>query len=80
MRQTSFEHLTINEKAGVVLEEGTYISTAEFAGVDIMLYRHADEFVEIWYNHLSKKIEKVEPLGNRTINPLLKHLSGFNLN
>ncbi len=76
----SFNPSLLEEQAAQIIESGTYVSTTAFEGIDIMLYRFNNEFVEIWYNTQNKRLLKVENLSDKAINPFLKHLSGYCLN
>jgi len=80
MDSLSFNPFTLDERASVIIEDGTYVSTASFNDVEILLYRYDNEFVEIWYSLYSKRLLRVDNLSEKKINPFLKHLSGFNLN
>lgn len=80
MDSLSFNPFTLDERASVIIEDGTYVSTCNFSDLEILLYRYENEFVEIWYSISSKKLLRVDNLSEKLINPFLKHLSGFNLN
>jgi hypothetical protein len=80
MDSLSFNPFTLDERASVVIEDGTYVSTAYFSDVEILLYRYHNEFVEIWYSVGSKRLLRLDNLTEKKINPFLKHLTGFNLN
>lgn len=80
MDSLSFNPFTLDERASVIIEDGTYVSTASFSDVEILLYRYHNEFVEIWYCIVSKRLLRLDNLTEKKINPFLKHLTGFNLN
>lgn len=80
MKPAGFDHLTINEKAKVILSRGVYVSKSEFFQLEISLYRIDNEFVELWYEPVTGRIYKIDYLKNKAVNPYLKHLVADSLN
>lgn len=74
------QNLTTDEKAMLVMQKGSLISSSEYAKLQIDLYRVDEEFVEIWYNTFLESVSKIEILKNKSINPFLKYLKISSVN
>lgn len=66
--------LTTDEKAILIMQRGSLISSSEFLNLSIDLYRVDDDFIEIWYSTSADKVYKIEFLKEKAINPFLKYL------
>lgn len=80
MSNRELNNLELEEAAKYIVNEGVYISKAEFYQLEISLYRINGEPVEIWFEPVQESITKISYLRGNQFNPYLKHLNTKNLN
>ncbi|MDQ3536151.1 MAG: hypothetical protein M3421_11055 [Bacteroidota bacterium] len=80
MRPNDFQHLAINEKARIILNNGSFVYKSEFHHLEISLYKVEENYVEIWFDPIKGKITNIDYVNDKPINPYLKHLGFNNLN
>jgi hypothetical protein len=59
MRQVRFNELPMTDKALLVAEFGLYLDSIEFYDYRIHLYSLNSHFIEVFYNTLTRQIEKI---------------------
>jgi hypothetical protein len=59
MRQVKFNELPLTDKALLVSEFGSFLESIEFYDYRIHLYSLNSNFIEIYYNILTRQIERI---------------------
>ncbi|MBT1703905.1 hypothetical protein [Chryseosolibacter indicus] len=59
MRQVRFNELPITDKALLVAEFGHFLNSIEFYDYRIHLYSLNSHFIEVYYNILTRQVEKI---------------------
>lgn len=57
-----FQKLSLQERAEVLFEQGTFIALRQYYNQRLVLYTLFNFFVEIWYSPVENRIEKIEIL------------------
>ncbi|MBX2841085.1 MAG: hypothetical protein KTR26_04905 [Flammeovirgaceae bacterium] len=61
MNPKEFEKLPLNKKGEIVFPNGEYINAIKHDKFDLMLYRVATNFYEVWYNPKSQLVHDIAP-------------------
>jgi len=59
MRQVTFNELSLTDKALLVAEFGSYLESIEFYDFRIHLFSLNANFIEVYYNILTRQIERI---------------------
>jgi hypothetical protein len=79
MRQVKFNELTLTDKALLMAEFGAYLESIEFYDYWVHLYSLNSHFIEVYYNILTKQIEKISLVDYRELDKYLSRILIHNL-
>jgi hypothetical protein len=79
MRQVKFNELTLTDKALLMAEFGAYLESIEFYDYWVHLYSLNSHFIEVYYNILTKQIERISLVDYRELDKYLSRILIHNL-
>jgi hypothetical protein len=80
MKTVKFNELTLTDKALLMAEYGQYLESIEFYDYWIHLYSLNAHFIEIWYNVVTKHVEKIELLQYKDMDRYVSRIVIHNFN
>lgn len=79
MDKIQFENLSLEDKAKLVWEEGTYVETLEYYNAKINLHSIGSVFIEVYYNVSTNEIEKISIADDVEMKKYLNNINHWNL-
>jgi len=60
MSTSEYVRLSLNDRAQILWDQGTYLETVVYYGQTVKLYSLHSFFVEVFYSPVTQSIEKIE--------------------
>jgi hypothetical protein len=79
MRQITFNELPLTDKALLVAEFGCFIESIDFYDYHIHLFALNSNFIEVYYNRLTRQVEKISLAHYNDLDKYLSRITLRNL-
>ncbi|PZR38257.1 MAG: hypothetical protein DI538_10150 [Azospira oryzae] len=67
MTRKEFSHLSLNEKARIILQQSYYLSTIEYSSFKVNLYSLSDFFIEVKLMAITSDVESIRIIGSEDV-------------